>query len=217
MNKDQLINTAAHKIGAKSYLEIGHEFGNNFKKINIGFKESMDPANDGRGSPTYNISSNEFFEKHVGDKKYDIVFVDGLHVKEQVIKDVENALKHLTPNGIVFMHDCLPLNEAQQDVVDFDPSDFNLRPNGPTKKLFGDNQAFWTGNAWSAFAHFRRTRSDLLMYTVDTDWGVGVILPNRSQSLWQGGDDNYQYLDANRAALMNVISVNQYVEIINSL
>ena len=37
MNKDELINIAAKKINAKSYLEIGHEFGNNFKKIDIEF------------------------------------------------------------------------------------------------------------------------------------------------------------------------------------
>ncbi len=217
MNKDQLINIAARKIGAKSYLEIGHEFGNNFKKIEIPLKESMDPAPDGRGTPTYNISSNEYFAKHATGKKFDIAFVDGLHVKEQVIIDVENCLNHLNPGGIVFMHDCLPLNEAQQDVVDFDPNDFNLRPNGPKRKLFGDHQAFWTGNAWGAFAHFRATRADLYMATVDTDWGVGVIIPGKSQTLWTGPRSTYQDFVANRNALMNVISVQQYIDLINSL
>jgi hypothetical protein len=217
MNKDELINIAARKIGAKAYLEIGHEFGNNFKKIQVPFKESMDPANDGRGQPTYNVSSNEYFEKYVGDKKFDIVFIDGLHVAEQVIIDIDNALKHLAPGGIVFMHDCLPLNEAQQDVVDFDPTDFNLRPNGPKRKLFGDHQAFWTGNAWKAFAHYRATRADLYMATVDTDWGVGVIIPGKSQTLWTGDRETYQHFVANRQALMNVISVQQYIDLIQSL
>lgn len=217
MNKDQLINIAARKIGAKSYLEIGHEFGNNFNKIEIAFKESMDPAPDGRGTPTYNVSSNEYFEKYVGDKMFDIIFIDGLHVKDQVIKDVNNALKHLNPHGIIFMHDCLPLNEAQQDVADFDPNDFNLRPNGPKQKLFGDNQGFWTGDAWKAFAHFRRTRADLFMVTVDTDWGVGVIFPHREQELWVGGDESYAYLDANRRGLMNVVDVPQYIQLIQSI
>lgn len=217
MNKDQLINIAARKIGAKSYLEIGHEFGHNFNKIDIPFKESMDPANDGRGKPTYNVSSNEYFEKYVGDKKFDIVLIDGLHIAEQVIKDIENSLAHLNPTGIIFMHDCLPLNEAQQDVMDFDPTDFNLRPNGPKQKLFGDHQAFWTGNAWQAFAHFRRTRPDLFMVTVDTDWGVGVIFPHRSQELWQGEGTSYEYFNANRRALMNVITPEQYIQLIQSI
>jgi hypothetical protein len=217
MNKDQLINIAARKIGAKSYLEIGHEFGNNFNKIEISFKESIDPANDGRGKPTYNISSDEFFEKHVGDKMYDIIFIDGLHVKQQVIKDLDNSLAHLNPNGIIFMHDCLPLNEAQQDVDGFDPNDFNLRPNGPLRKNFGDSQGFWTGDAWKAFAHFRRTRRDLFMVTVDTDWGVGVVFPHREQELWVGGDDSFSYFNSNRARLMNTIDVQQYIQLIQSI
>jgi hypothetical protein len=217
MNKDQLINIAAKKINAKSYLEIGHEFGNNFNKIEIPFKESMDPANDGRGNPTYNVSSNEYFEKYVGDKMFDIILIDGLHVAEQVKKDINNSLKHLNPNGIIFMHDCLPQSEPQQDVVDFDPTDFNLRPNGPKRKLFGDHQGFWTGNAWEAFVHFRRTRPDLYMTTVDTDWGVGVIFPNRSQELWNGQGNGFEYYQANRNPLMNVISVEQYIQLIQSI
>lgn len=217
MNKDQLINIAARKINAKSYLEIGYHSGDNFNKIDISFKEAMDPAKDGRGSPPYNISSDEYFEKHAENKIFDIVFIDGLHIASQVIKDIENSLKHISQNGIIFMHDCLPQSEIQQDVVDFDPNDFNLRPNGPKRKLFGDHNGFWTGNAWEAFAHFRRTRPDLYMATVDTDWGVGVVFPNRSQEVWKGDGSGFAYYQANRNALMNVISVQQYIQLIQSI
>lgn len=217
MTKDQLINFAAKKINAKTYLEIGHEHGYNFNKIEIKFKESMDPATDGRGNPTYRVSSNEFFEKIVGDKKYDIIFIDGLHIKDQVIKDIQNSLDHINPNGIIFMHDCLPQNFAQQDVVDFDPTDYRLRPNGPKQKLFGDEHGFWTGNAWEAFLHFRKTNPNIYMTTVDTDWGVGVIIPNKNQDLLTTTDEDFRYFELNKKQILNLISCEQYINLINSL
>lgn len=217
MNKDELINIAAKKINAKSYLEIGHEFGNNFKKIDIEFKESLDPANDGRGTPTYNISSDEFFKNYVGNKKYDIIFIDGLHIADQVIKDINNSLNHINPNGIVFMHDCLPQNFQQQDVEDFDPNDFNLRPNGPKRKLFGDQYGYWTGNSWKSFLHYRKTRNDLYMTVVDTDWGVGVIFPNKKQDLLTITDESFEYFSNHKQEILNLISCQSYVELINNL
>ena len=114
------------------------------------------------------------------------------------------------------MHDCLPQNFAQQDVEDFDPNDFNLRPNGPKQKLFGDQHGFWTGNAWEAFFHFRKTRSDLFMTTVDTDWGVGVIIPSGTQELITG-DSTYEYFESHKNEILNLISCEQYVNWINNL
>jgi hypothetical protein len=55
------------------------------------------------------------------------------------------------------------------------------------------------------------------MTTVDTDWGVGVIFPNRSQELWNGQGNGFEYYQANRNALMNVISVEQYIQLIQSI
>jgi predicted O-methyltransferase YrrM len=39
-------------------------------------------------------------------KKFDIVFVDGLHIEEQSTKDIHNALKVLNENGTIVVHDC---------------------------------------------------------------------------------------------------------------
>ncbi len=55
---------------------------------------------------THRMTSDEFFATN--DRHFDVIFVDGLHESEQVLKDVSAALDILNPNGFVFMHDCNP-------------------------------------------------------------------------------------------------------------
>lgn len=47
--------------------------------------------------------SNPFFGQN--DKKYDIVFIDGNHDYEAVLKDIEHGLAHMQPNGMLIAHD----------------------------------------------------------------------------------------------------------------
>jgi SAM-dependent methyltransferase len=55
-----------------------------------------------------NISSNEYFENLAKDKKFDIIFIDASHHDEDVDKDISNALRHLSDDGALVMHDCNP-------------------------------------------------------------------------------------------------------------
>jgi predicted O-methyltransferase YrrM len=66
--------------------------------------------------------------------KFDIVFIDGLHISEQVVMDIQNSLDVLNPKGTIVMHDCLPINEAAQ-----------------SRERLGDH---WNGDVWKAFAHY---------------------------------------------------------------
>ena len=50
------------------------------------------------------------------DKKFDIIFIDGLHHYEQVIVDINNALSVLNDNGHILVHDCLPRTIAHQAI-----------------------------------------------------------------------------------------------------
>jgi hypothetical protein len=213
MHKFELINLAAKQLNAKSYLEIGLDAGQNFKRIEIENKESVDP----RPSPTYQLTSDEFFQTIPMEKKYDIIFIDGLHIRDQTIRDVENSCNHLNKNGIIFLHDCCPYNEGQQIVDGFDVSDSNVAGNGKDKKIFGDPPGIWTGDVWKAFFHFRKTRSDFYMTTVDTDFGVGLIIPNRYQELLKHGEETYKYFEEHRKSILNLISCSEYFSFINTL
>jgi predicted O-methyltransferase YrrM len=106
----------------------------------------------------FNVTSDEFFEHHC-NQNYDIIFIDGLHLSEQVTKDIENSLTHLNKGGIIVVHDCLPSAEYQQ-----------LREGVSGKP--------WTGDVWKAFVSIRNRRPDLDMCVVDTDYGCGLIERN---------------------------------------
>ena len=64
-------------------------------------------------------TSDEYFESIKDTEvKYDIIFIDGLHHNEQVLKDVENSLKHLSEGGSIVCHDCLPSEESRDIRID---------------------------------------------------------------------------------------------------
>ncbi len=52
--------------------------------------------------------------KIIFKKKYDIIFIDGLHVAYQVTIDLMNSLKHLTPGGFIIFDDVYPHRENEQ-------------------------------------------------------------------------------------------------------
>ena len=74
----------------KSYLEIGCDRNQSFSNINIDKRVGVDPVEGG----THKMTSDDFFSNN--NDKFDIIFIDGLHQYEQVIKDVKNSLNCLT-------------------------------------------------------------------------------------------------------------------------
>ena len=105
-----IINNAIKIKKYKNYLEIGCFENENFDKINIESKTGVDPVSGG----TVRDTSDNFFLKN--QIFYDIIFIDGLHIYNQVRKDIANSLKFLKPNGIIILHDCLPLKIRDQMV-----------------------------------------------------------------------------------------------------
>jgi hypothetical protein len=135
----------------KRYLEIGVAGGDNFTRINAPIKHGVDPS-----SPyaNYKMTSNDFFKQC--NEVYDIIFIDGLHLEEQVTTDILNSLGHLSDGGVIVVHDCLPTCEAEQ---------VREQPHGRP----------WTGDVWKAFAKFRMTCTNLEMFVINADCGCGII------------------------------------------
>lgn len=44
----------------------------------------------------------------------DLVFIDGAHLFEQVLRDLINVEKHCLPQSVILFHDTVPLNEVTQ-------------------------------------------------------------------------------------------------------
>lgn len=167
-----IINSIISRYGFTSYLEIGlDDPNNNFNKIICECKESVDPyfsdTMDHVKIPpaelTYHMTSDDLFMNMEADKKYDIVFIDGLHEQVQVYKDFINAYNHLNVGGFIIMHDCKPTHESL--------AQFPRNASGA-----------WYGTSWKAIPTLKDF-NDIDCYVIDTDCGCGIYRKTKDDTL----------------------------------
>lgn len=102
--------------GPRSYLEIGVETGQTFFEISADFKTAVDPtflfdldlAPQGESVEYFQISSDSFFGEIRRDRKYDLVFLDGLHTWDQTYRDFCNTLLITHDQSIIILDDIFP-------------------------------------------------------------------------------------------------------------
>ena len=140
-------------------MEVGVQAGRTFKEVSCGERMGMDPALRGKLYGVVRMTSDEFFDWLPSGVEFDLAFVDGLHLREQALRDVRNSLSRLSAGGMVVLHDCLPRSEGQQG-----------------RRQVGGS---WTGDVWRAMAELRMD-AGLESATVREDWGFGVV--------WKGGN-----------------------------
>lgn len=225
MNRLTVIQDLINKINAKNYLEIGVCFGDIIINIDVKNKYGVDPKFqipnlEVNGKETfydsksnlmtlYELESDTFF-KNFAKKDLpsglDVAFVDGLHSYYQSLKDVRNCLDYLNPNGFIIMHDCNPLNYAMSyPIVNSIEEVIELGEKG---ELAGWNGS-WNGDVWKALVHLRVEYDDLEIFTLDLDWGLGIIRKGKSNQL-KGltiqdiENSDYYFLEKNRNKLLNL-------------
>ena len=191
-NRVEIIKNIIELKNYKSYLEIGCFSNELFDQINCENKVGVDPVSGG----TIRATSDEFFKKN--DKKFDCIFIDGLHRYQQVKKDILNSINFLKKGGIILLHDCLPRNVYEQAI-----------PRCQYK---------WNGDVWKAIVEFR-TYENLDIYTCYADHGIGVIFvrPNKNQlNLDRKNFLNLRFKDyyENYKSYMNLISYSELIELV---
>ncbi|MDJ0843862.1 MAG: class I SAM-dependent methyltransferase [Crocosphaera sp.] len=207
INRTTIIQNLIEQKQAKIYLEIGVSTGNNFLQIRADKKMAVDPqfkipggyASD-ESTNYYEITSDDFFVTQsdiLETNGLDVVFVDGLHTYEQSLKDVLNSLEYLNEGGIILMHDCNPSSKASAHPV-----------LSEARQMPGFNNA-WMGDVWKAIVYLRSLRSDLSVFVLDCDCGVGIVQKKSPESMLnysQEAIDNLSYedLEADRANLLNL-------------
>lgn len=157
--RTELINYLIKKNKLKSYLEIGVGYGYNFRKVKCKIKEGCDPyisKNDGYNYELikYNMPSDEMFKQMKDDIKYDIIFIDGLHEATQVLKDINNSLRHLNDRGYILIHDSIP---RCKEVA--------LYPRG--------NHKIWNGTVYNSYPAL--LKHNIKFIIVNIDEGIGII------------------------------------------
>jgi len=192
MMRWDIINHLIDKNNYKSYLEIGvQDYTSNCEKITAEYKIAIDPAP--RNKCDFIGTSDEYFAQLSLETKFDIVFIDGLHLSEQVNKDIENSLKHLNPKGTIVLHDCNPTTESMQ--------------------VRNDHGGPWTGDVWKSIFKYR-FKSDLDVYVIDTDYGCGIITKGTQiLSSIEYNDSNLTWdtLEFNKKEMLNLISVEEFL------
>ena len=197
LSRSDIIQGFIDRFEYKSYLEVGLAQLENFNKIRCKNKAGIDPAKNNFNKcnlsqrekiDLFHQKSDDFFREN--NEMYDIIFIDGFHEHQQCRRDVENSLKFLNTSGTIIMHDLNPGHFISQKF--------------PPKS---------NGDVWKTFAELRTTRQELEMFTICTDQGVGVIRRG-DQTIYADPDFelSYEYFDKNRVKLMNMISIKDFLE-----
>ena len=218
MQRYDIINWLIEKYGYKSYLEIGVAEGECFEKVECDAKIGCDVETSYEKYEVPLLSSDDFFESlpdglspRALKPPYDIIFIDGEHLEDQAMRDINNSLKHLSDNGTIVVHDC---NPPMANCAGREPRVF---------VRYGDipEYSIWNGTTWKAWVRTRLFNKDLTCRCVDADWGCGIIqrgpwLPFEGQIYSEDATRqhlSYPLMALDRANYLNLITVKQFREI----
>ena len=193
MHQSDIINQVIATRAYGSYLEIGVlDPAGNFDLVQCKLKHGVDPAP--LKPCTFVMTSDEFFRSaRPPGQMYDLIFIDGLHLQDQVLRDVRNSLDCLSAGGTILLHDCNPKAKLRQ----------------LEHKVPGH---IWNGDVWKAVVRIRATRDDLVVITTNVATGM--------TALWRGHQEpltgvpaelDYAFLAGNRRRLLNLVPVDKFM------
>lgn len=165
----EIIQHLSSWIKPINYLEIGVRHGNVYSIINqycetcylvdIKFLD----INYSKNTIKFEMSSDDFFKVVDQSIKFDLVFIDGDHSKEQVLKDFLNVKDMVVNDGFILLHDTYPCDERMEL-----PRHSN--------------------NAWEAILHIKENfRDDWEIITLPFNPGLTIMkkMKNNKQLLWK--------------------------------
>ena len=167
-NRVSFITAATQKFSDCRYLEIGCDDNICFNSIPVINKIGVDPDRGGNIKDT----SDNFFKNN--KNRFDVIFIDGLHIYEQCRRDVINALKVLDKNGYIFLHDMTPRNWAEENV--------------PRLK-----NTLWTGDIWKVAIELSKTKG-IDFFVINADMGVGVLRKKEENIVYHDDFENLKDL-----------------------
>jgi hypothetical protein len=196
VTRTDIITALIRRNGYRAYLEIGVATGANITGVVdlpglhvVG----VDPLPQSE-YVTHPVDSDTFFRAN--REKFDLAFVDGLHLEEQVDRDILNALATINVGGMVVVHDCNPA------IYEHATADW-LRDE-------------WNGTVWRSVTKLRCTNAQLTIRVVDEDYGCAIITRGRSELYTKASIDtclDWAYFDANRREILNLISRSEFESI----
>lgn len=181
-----LINHFTSKFDECKYLEIGSAKRECFDLVKAHTKHDIEP--DLNCYPTFQMTSDAYFK--LCDIEYDVIFIDGLHHYEQVLRDIDNSSKYLSKNGYIIIHDCLPRLEIEQ-----------LREQVSLE---------WTGDVWKAQAWLIEKFKNVFTIS-DSDCGCGIIEGRINFGIPEKLEYEWEYFANNTEKIMNSMRWQEYL------
>ncbi|WP_171130878.1 MULTISPECIES: glycosyltransferase [unclassified Ruegeria] len=139
------------------YFEVGTQTGASLR-LSSAKTISVDPAfiaqleliGDKPELHLFQETSDKFFASNrlnAMGVEFDLVFLDGMHLVEFLLRDFINTERHCKPDSVIVTHDCVPWNSdiAERDRITKD----------------------WTGDVWKIVPILRNYRPDLEIEVVD--------------------------------------------------
>jgi Methyltransferase domain len=203
------------------YLEIGVSHGAAFQSITADEKIAVDPVfklsarsrrladSKARATHYFETTSDAFFANETAfleQRGIDVALVDGLHTSGQVVRDVENTLRYLRDDGVIFLHDCNPKSAS----VAFPATSYaEFRAQNRWRNLLLLTIPAWTGDVWKAIVYLRSTRDDLRVAVLKCDRGIGIVRKGLPESRLPYSAAQIEALDyadlaADRERLLNL-------------
>lgn len=159
LNKYETILNIHKKIKPSLYLEIGVQKG---RSLNLASCKAIGvdplPRTIAKSNQKiYPITSDEFFLNQISVDVIcpDLIFIDGLHLFEQALKDFINCEKISHPKTVILIDDIFPAHPSQA-----------LR-NRKTQK--------WAGDVWKLYDILKRYRKDLTLTAFDV-FPTGLLM-----------------------------------------
>jgi hypothetical protein len=173
LGKMDIVKLLRKKYGLSAFLEIstpitGQQFSEMQDDVPAPHRLVYDCPSDADDGKTYTYrtkagTSYELMHAVLAANHnlpcYDLIFVDPFHTYACSSIDLSSAFVLLRPGGIMVVHDCNP-HDASIASPERTPGE-------------------WCGVTYMAFIDFALCREGLSFYTVDTDYGCGVIYKHR--------------------------------------
>jgi glycosyltransferase involved in cell wall biosynthesis len=151
-NRHEVINQLTNID--QTYLEIGVETGYTFNNVHFLNKIGVDPDPKFNNDKIQIYTSDEYFNKCT--QTFDVIFIDGMHHSEYVLRDFSNSIKILNNNGSIFIDDIIPLNYNEQLRIPLR----HRYENGILK--YGEE---WTGDVWKTIYYLLVHYQDNLSFS----------------------------------------------------
>ena len=166
------------KLSPRGYLEIGTLSGLTLTEakcksiaIDVKFQLDRDVVGEKPACLLYQMTSDDFFSDVDIDSlgvSLDLIFLDGMHHYEFLLRDFCNAERRCSPSSIIIIHDCLPTDthiarRTQDDMTLASDSSFPF---------------WWAGDVWKAVYMLLEERPDLKIEFLDLPPTGIVVISN---------------------------------------